>query len=180
MGYGAMQGIPMVASSPIRHDSPLNLHGLEVTQYQPPWVVLTCTQLRWKILFTLYFKYRRLWVISPFTPILTVAMALWTKHLHFNISLIRQVIVISILTVRQASISSSPFHIPGTSLSRYRLLFIFVKCRFFPSPFPFLFVYYLFHVFSARGFFCLNSFWYLFFKYFSVNSLRVSSLCWIC
>lgn len=39
MGYGAMQGIPMVASSPIRHDSPLNLHGLEVTQYQPPWVV---------------------------------------------------------------------------------------------------------------------------------------------
>ena len=38
MGYGAMQGIPMVASSPIRHDSPLNLHGLEVTQYQPPWV----------------------------------------------------------------------------------------------------------------------------------------------
>lgn len=40
MGYGAMQGIPMVASSPIRHDSPLNLHGLEVTQYQPPWVII--------------------------------------------------------------------------------------------------------------------------------------------
>lgn len=38
MGYGSMQGIPMVASSPVRHDSPLNLHGLEVTQYQPPWV----------------------------------------------------------------------------------------------------------------------------------------------
>lgn len=38
MGYGSMQGIQMIASSPVRHDSPLNLHGLEVTQYQPPWV----------------------------------------------------------------------------------------------------------------------------------------------
>lgn len=36
-----MQGIPMVASSPVRHDSPLNLHGLEVTAYQPPWKALT-------------------------------------------------------------------------------------------------------------------------------------------
>ncbi|XP_055702120.1 insulin gene enhancer protein isl-1 [Phlebotomus papatasi] len=41
MGYGAMQGIPMVASSPVRHDSPLNLHGLEVTAYQPPWKALS-------------------------------------------------------------------------------------------------------------------------------------------
>lgn len=41
LGYGAMQGIPMVASSPVRHDSPLNLHGLEVTAYQPPWKALT-------------------------------------------------------------------------------------------------------------------------------------------
>lgn len=41
MGYGAMQGIPMVASSPVRHDSPLNLHGLEVTSYQPPWKALS-------------------------------------------------------------------------------------------------------------------------------------------
>lgn len=31
----------MVASSPVRHDSPLNLHGLEVTSYQPPWKALT-------------------------------------------------------------------------------------------------------------------------------------------
>lgn len=31
----------MVASSPVRHDSPLNLHGLEVTAYQPPWKALT-------------------------------------------------------------------------------------------------------------------------------------------
>lgn len=41
MGYGAMQGIPMVASSPVRHDSPLNLHGLEVSSYQPPWKALS-------------------------------------------------------------------------------------------------------------------------------------------
>jgi insulin gene enhancer protein ISL-1 len=40
MGYG-MQGIPMVASSPVRHDSPLNMHGLEVTAYQPPWKALS-------------------------------------------------------------------------------------------------------------------------------------------
>lgn len=41
LGYGAIQGIPMIASSPVRHDSPLNLHGLEVTSYQPPWKALT-------------------------------------------------------------------------------------------------------------------------------------------
>lgn len=40
MGYGAMSGIPMVASSPVRHDSPL-MHGLEVTAYQPPWKALS-------------------------------------------------------------------------------------------------------------------------------------------
>ncbi|XP_026466337.1 insulin gene enhancer protein ISL-1 isoform X1 [Ctenocephalides felis] len=41
LGYGAMQGIPMVASSPVRHDSPLALHALEVTAYQPPWKALS-------------------------------------------------------------------------------------------------------------------------------------------
>ncbi|XP_037025370.1 insulin gene enhancer protein ISL-1 isoform X7 [Bradysia coprophila] len=41
LGYGGMQGIPMVASSPVRHDSPLNMHGLEVTAYQPPWKALS-------------------------------------------------------------------------------------------------------------------------------------------
>jgi hypothetical protein len=69
-------------------------------------------------------------VILPFTQILTVAMALWTKHLHFNISLIRQVIVISILALRTAFLLL--FSYPR-ALSRYRLLFIFVKCRFFIS-----------------------------------------------
>ena len=41
MGYGSMQGVPMIASSPVRHDSPLNLHGLDVTSYQPPWKALS-------------------------------------------------------------------------------------------------------------------------------------------
>lgn len=36
-----MQGIPMVARSPIRYDSPINMHGLEVTAYQPPWKALS-------------------------------------------------------------------------------------------------------------------------------------------
>ena len=36
-----MQGIPMIASSPVRHDSPLNLQGLDVQTYQPPWKALS-------------------------------------------------------------------------------------------------------------------------------------------
>lgn len=40
LGYGAMQGIPMVASSPVRHDSPIGVHPLEVQAYQPPWKAL--------------------------------------------------------------------------------------------------------------------------------------------
>ncbi|KAL1513074.1 hypothetical protein ABEB36_002548 [Hypothenemus hampei] len=40
LGYGAMQGIPMVASSPVRHDSPLGVHPLDVQAYQPPWKAL--------------------------------------------------------------------------------------------------------------------------------------------
>lgn len=41
MGYGSMQGIPMVASSPVRHDSPMGMNALEVTSYQPPWKALS-------------------------------------------------------------------------------------------------------------------------------------------
>ncbi|XP_055387308.1 insulin gene enhancer protein isl-1 isoform X2 [Condylostylus longicornis] len=41
LGYGVMQGIPMVAESPVRHDSPLNLHSLDVQTYQPPWKALS-------------------------------------------------------------------------------------------------------------------------------------------
>ncbi|XP_073825152.1 insulin gene enhancer protein isl-1-like isoform X2 [Musca autumnalis] len=41
LGYGAMQGIPMIASSPVRHDSPLNMQGIDVQTYQPPWKALS-------------------------------------------------------------------------------------------------------------------------------------------
>lgn len=36
-----MQGIPMVASSPVRHDSPLGMNQIEVQSFQPPWKALS-------------------------------------------------------------------------------------------------------------------------------------------
>ncbi|XP_014249515.1 insulin gene enhancer protein ISL-1 [Cimex lectularius] len=41
LGYGSMQGIPMVASSPVRHESPIGMNPIEVTSYQPPWKALS-------------------------------------------------------------------------------------------------------------------------------------------
>jgi insulin gene enhancer protein ISL-1 len=41
LGYGAMQGIPMIASSPVRHESPLGMNPVEVQSYQPPWKALS-------------------------------------------------------------------------------------------------------------------------------------------
>nr|CAD7459519.1 unnamed protein product [Timema tahoe] len=41
LGYGNMQGIPMVASSPVRHESPLGMNPIEVQSYQPPWKALS-------------------------------------------------------------------------------------------------------------------------------------------
>lgn len=41
MGYGIMQGIPMVASSPVLHDSQLHMNSVDVTAYQPPWKALS-------------------------------------------------------------------------------------------------------------------------------------------
>lgn len=41
MGYGSMQGIPMVASSPVRHDSPLGMNQIDVQSFQPPWKALS-------------------------------------------------------------------------------------------------------------------------------------------
>ncbi|GLG98736.1 Insulin gene enhancer protein isl-1 [Gryllus bimaculatus] len=41
LGYGGMQGIPMVASSPVRHESPLGVSPIEVQTYQPPWKALS-------------------------------------------------------------------------------------------------------------------------------------------
>ena len=41
LGFGGMQGIPMVASSPVRHESPIGMTPLEVQAYQPPWKALS-------------------------------------------------------------------------------------------------------------------------------------------
>ena len=41
LGYGTMQGIPMIASSPVRHESPLGMNPVEVQSYQPPWKALS-------------------------------------------------------------------------------------------------------------------------------------------
>merc|ERR1719336_3510234 len=38
LGYGAMTGIPMVATSPVRQDSPLGVSSLDITGYHPPWL----------------------------------------------------------------------------------------------------------------------------------------------
>ncbi len=36
-----MHGIPMVATSPVRHESPVGLSPVEVQSYEPPWKALT-------------------------------------------------------------------------------------------------------------------------------------------
>lgn len=42
IGYGRMHGVPLVATSPVRNDeSPINLHGFEVTSFQPPWKMIS-------------------------------------------------------------------------------------------------------------------------------------------
>ena len=41
MGYGAMHGIPMVATSPVRHESPVGMNPVEIQSYEPPWKQLT-------------------------------------------------------------------------------------------------------------------------------------------
>ncbi|KAF7989887.1 hypothetical protein HCN44_008561 [Aphidius gifuensis] len=41
LGFGGMHGIPMVASSPVRHESPIGMTPLEVQAYQPPWKALS-------------------------------------------------------------------------------------------------------------------------------------------
>lgn len=39
--HGPMQGVPMVASSPVRHESPMQANPVEVQAYQPPWKALS-------------------------------------------------------------------------------------------------------------------------------------------
>jgi len=41
LGYGSISGIPMVASSPVRHESPLGANPVEIQSYHPPWKALT-------------------------------------------------------------------------------------------------------------------------------------------
>jgi len=41
LGFGGMHGIPMVASSPVRHESPIGMTPLEVQAYKPPWEALS-------------------------------------------------------------------------------------------------------------------------------------------
>ncbi|XP_014215017.1 insulin gene enhancer protein ISL-1 [Copidosoma floridanum] len=41
LGFPGMHGIPMVASSPVRHESPIGMTPLEVQAYQPPWKALS-------------------------------------------------------------------------------------------------------------------------------------------
>ncbi|XP_043279858.1 insulin gene enhancer protein ISL-1 isoform X2 [Venturia canescens] len=41
LSFGGMHGIPMVASSPVRHESPISMTPLEVQAYQPPWKALS-------------------------------------------------------------------------------------------------------------------------------------------
>ncbi len=35
-----MHGIPMVATSPVRHESPVGMNPVEIQGYEPPWKVL--------------------------------------------------------------------------------------------------------------------------------------------
>ncbi|KAL5004698.1 hypothetical protein ScPMuIL_018154 [Solemya velum] len=39
--HGPLQGVPMVASSPVRHDSQMQVNPVEVQSYQPPWKALS-------------------------------------------------------------------------------------------------------------------------------------------
>ena len=44
LGYGPMHGIPMVATSPVRHDSPVGpgmIGSSDIQSYEPPWKALS-------------------------------------------------------------------------------------------------------------------------------------------
>ena len=44
LGYGPMHGIPMVATSPVRHDSPVGpgmIGSTDIQSYEPPWKALS-------------------------------------------------------------------------------------------------------------------------------------------
>ncbi|XP_022237113.1 insulin gene enhancer protein ISL-1-like isoform X2 [Limulus polyphemus] len=54
VSLGTMRGVPMVASSPVRHESPLQVNPIEVQTYHPPWKTLA--------------EYAMQPVIDPHTP----------------------------------------------------------------------------------------------------------------
>lgn len=35
-----MRGVPLIATSPVRHESPIQVNPIEVQTYQPPWKAL--------------------------------------------------------------------------------------------------------------------------------------------
>jgi insulin gene enhancer protein ISL-1 len=42
IGYGRMQGIQLIASSPVRNeDSPTNVQSFDVTSFQPQWKMIS-------------------------------------------------------------------------------------------------------------------------------------------
>lgn len=40
MNIGNMRGVPLIASSPVRHESPVQMNPMDVHSYQPPWRAL--------------------------------------------------------------------------------------------------------------------------------------------
>ncbi|KAK2721173.1 insulin gene enhancer protein ISL-1-like [Artemia franciscana] len=41
LGFTSLSGVPLVATSPVRHGSPLDINPIEVHSYQPPWKALS-------------------------------------------------------------------------------------------------------------------------------------------
>ncbi|KAI2808251.1 Insulin protein enhancer protein isl-1 [Blomia tropicalis] len=40
LNIGQMRGVPLIATSPVRHESPVQMNPLDVHSYQPPWKAL--------------------------------------------------------------------------------------------------------------------------------------------
>ncbi|XP_023339750.1 insulin gene enhancer protein isl-1 isoform X2 [Eurytemora carolleeae] len=46
IGYGSMNGIQMIATSPVRQDSPVDMSGVDISGFHPPWHSMQEFQLR--------------------------------------------------------------------------------------------------------------------------------------
>lgn len=40
LNIGQMRGVPLIATSPVRHESPVQMNPLDVHSFQPPWKAL--------------------------------------------------------------------------------------------------------------------------------------------